>query len=184
MKESSLSAQSTPPQTLYRSQRFSVVAMQQTLPEGDVLTREVVVHPGSVVIVPLVGDDHVCLIRNFRVAVGKWLLELPAGTLDHDEPPRATAERELIEETGFRAACWRELPGFYLSPGILCERMHVFVASELASGAPQREQGEQIDNHVVRWEDALAMTTDGRIEDAKTIAALLMWERLRRGVPT
>ena len=131
-------------------------------------------------ILPLLDDGRVCLIRNERIAVGKTLIELPAGTLEPGEPPAATAARELIEETGFHASRWQELPGFYMSPGILCERMHAFVAEGLTAGAPAREAGETIDNLIVPWSEALEMVDRGEIEDAKSICALLVWERRNR----
>jgi len=168
------------PRVLFQGARFSVVELDQRLADGRRAARQAIMHPGAVVIVPLLPDDRVCLIRNERIAVGKTLVELPAGTLDRPEPPRQTAERELAEETGYSAARWRELPGFYMSPGILCERMHVFVAEDLTAGDPAREAGEIIDNLVVPWSEALAMVERGDIEDAKTICALLVWDRLRR----
>lgn len=169
---------------LFTASRFRVVERRQRTSDGGVVPRQVVVHPGAVVIVPLVEGERVCLIRNERVAVGKTLVELPAGTLEPPEPPRACAERELREETGFTASRWQELPGFYMSPGILCERMHVFVAEGLTAGDPAREAGEQIDNLVVAWAEALAMIDRGEIEDAKTVAALLAWDRRQRGAAT
>jgi ADP-ribose pyrophosphatase len=165
---------------LFTASRFRVVERKQPMPDGRTVTRQVVLHPGAVVIVPMVDASHVCLIRNERVAVEKTLVELPAGTLELPEPPYLCAVRELREETGYAAVQWHELPGFYMSPGILCERMHVFVAEDLTAGDPAREAGEQIDNLVVSWDDALAMIDRGEIEDAKTIAALLAWDRRRR----
>lgn len=159
--------------------RFRVVEVQARSADGRSVARQIVVHSGAVIIIPLVENDRVCLIRNERVAVDKTLIELPAGTIDPPDPPSATAVRELQEETGFTAARWRELPGFYMSPGILNERMHVFVAEGLTAGDPSREAGENIDNLIVPWDEALAMIDRGEIEDAKTIAALLKWERLR-----
>ncbi|MCA9235564.1 MAG: NUDIX hydrolase [Planctomycetales bacterium] len=164
---------------LLETSRFRVVERLQASPAGTA-RRQVVLHPGAVVIVPMVDDGHVCLIRNERVAVGRTLLELPAGTLEPDEPPASTARRELQEETGYAAARWRELPGFFMSPGILNERMYVFVAQDLTAGATAREAGENIVNEVVAWDDALAMIDRGEIEDAKSIATLLMWDRRRR----
>jgi ADP-ribose pyrophosphatase len=168
---------------LFSASRFRVVERKQRTADGSAVPRQVVLHPGAVVIVPMVDADRVCLIRNERVAVRKTLVELPAGTLEPPEPPRECAERELREETGYAANEWHELPGFYMSPGILCERMHVFVAEGLTAGDPAREAGEQIDNLVVRWDDALAMIDRGEIEDAKTIAALLAWDRRRVAGP-
>ncbi len=164
---------------LFEGKLFRVVEVQQRMRDGSSAPRQVIAHPGAVLIVPLVDADRVCLIRNERVAVGKTLIELPAGTLDGREPPRAAAQRELAEETGYTAERWRELPGFFMSPGILRERMHVFVAEGLTAGNPAREAGENIDNLVVPWKEAMAMVTSGEIEDAKTLCALLMWDRLR-----
>ena len=104
---------------------------------------------------------------------------MPAGTIDSGEEPLDTARRELQEETGYIASDWRQLPSFSMSPGILDERMHLFVADGLTSGPPRREAGERIDNFVIGWEDAIEMALSGQIEDAKTLAGLLLWDRLR-----
>lgn len=167
-------------QVLFQGLRFRVEERTQTVADGSSLVRHVVVHPGSVVILPMVQDDRVCLIRNERVAVGQTLLELPAGTLDREESTLATAQRELREETGYLAERWRELPGFFMSPGILQERMHVFVAEDLTLGAPEREAGENIENLVVPWAQALEMIEGGEIQDAKSIATLIWWDRFGR----
>jgi ADP-ribose pyrophosphatase len=164
---------------LFKASRFEVVEVDQPTANGRMRPRQFVAHPGAVVIIPLLEGNRVCLIRNERPAVGKTLIELPAGTIDPPEPPRDTAPRELKEETGYAARHWRELPGFYMSPGILSERMHVFVAEGLTEGDHAREEGENIDNLIVPWDEALRMADRGEIEDAKTLCALLMWERLR-----
>ncbi len=164
---------SSDPKTVFTAAKFRIVEHQ--LPQ----LRHIVEHPGAVTIIPLLEGGRVCLIRNDRLAVGKTLVELPAGTLEPPELPRRTAGRELQEETGYTAQRWRELPGFFMSPGILNERMHLFVAEGLTPGPPAREADEQIDNLVVDWEEAVAMALDGRIEDAKSLAAILMWDRLR-----
>lgn len=164
---------------LFAGSRFRVVERQQRAADGHLHPRQVILHPGAVVIVPILAGDRICLIRNERVAVGKTLIELPAGTLEPPEPPHVTAPRELREETGFTAAKWSELPGFYMSPGILCERMHVFIAEELSPGDPAREAGEIIDNLIVPWSQAMEMVDRGTIEDAKTVAALLACDRRR-----
>ncbi len=165
---------------LFAASRFDVVEVSQQTADGKTVQWQVVRHPGAVVIVPLLEENRVCLIRNERVAVGKTLIELPAGTIDPPERPAATAIRELQEETGFTAATWRELPGFYMSPGILSERMHVYVAQGLSAGEHAREEGENIDNFIVPWEEALRLAERGEIEDSKTLCALLMWDRLRQ----
>ena len=168
------------PKLLLQASRFRVVEHTQTLENGQVVTRQVVVHPGAVTIIPLLEGDRVCLIRNYRIAVGKPLIELPAGTIDNNEPPAVTAARELQEETGFTAARWRELPPFFMSPGILNERMYLFVAEGLTQGETAREAGEDIDNLIVPWQEAVAMAERGEIEDAKSLVGILQWDRLRR----
>lgn len=165
---------------LLQTSRFRVVRESYSTSGGQVRTREIVRHPGAVVIVPLLADGQVCLIRNFRIAARQTLIELPAGTLEPNEPPATTAERELIEETGYRAARIELLHAFYLSPGILDERMHLFLASELTLGETAREVGEEIENFVVPWDAAVAMIFDGQIQDAKTIVGLLYVDQLRR----
>ena len=165
---------------LLETRRFRVLRRTQTLPDGRRHAREVIEHPGAVGIVPMVDRDHVCLIRNFRLAVGRWLIEIPAGTLEPGEPPLATASRELIEETGFRAGQVVPLCELLFSPGILHERMHLFLATDLTAGETRLEVGEQIERLIVPWEEALDMIQRGAIEDAKTVAALLFCDRWRR----
>jgi ADP-ribose pyrophosphatase len=159
---------------LLTTKRFSVVQLDEPCTDGSVRHREVAMHPGSVVVVPLVGPDRVCLIEVVRVAVGETLVELPAGTLDRVEPLEEAARRELAEETGYRAGRVTAAGSFWMSPGILHERMHLFIAEELQAGPQALEPGERIVPRVVPWEEAIAMCLDGRIHDAKTIAALLL----------
>ena len=164
---------------LLETERFRIVEITQPTASGS-RRRAVVRHPGAVTIVPLVEGDRVCLIKQFRPAIGQTLLELPAGTRDPGEDALTTAQRELAEETGYRAKRWKKLNEFFLSPGILDENMHLFVASELAAGEPARELGENIENLVVPLREAIGMIDDGRIADAKTIVGLLLCERWLR----
>ncbi|HEX5106734.1 MAG TPA: NUDIX hydrolase [Pirellulaceae bacterium] len=168
------------PQLLLQTSKFRVVREIQTTPGGKTKTREIVRHPGACVIVPLLDDGRVCLIRNYRIAVGQTLIELPAGTLEPPEPPHVTAERELIEETGYRAAKIGLLHAFYLSPGILDEKMHLYLATGLTSGETAREEGEEIENWLVPWDEAVGMIFGGQIQDAKTIVGLLWVDRLQQ----
>src|SRR3954468_11141675 len=119
---------------LLEASKFRVVRETIATPSGKTKTREIVRHPGACVIVPLLDDGRVCLIRNWRIAVGQTLIELPAGTLEPPEPPEETANRELIEETGYRAKQIQFLQAFFLSPGILDEKMHLYVAQGLTAG--------------------------------------------------
>jgi ADP-ribose pyrophosphatase len=162
-----------PDELLLTTERFRVVRDSFVTSSGQTKSREIVRHPGAVVILPLLDDGRVCLIKNFRLSVRQTLIELPAGTLDPGESPQTTAERELTEETGYRAQFVKHLHSFYLSPGILDERMHLFLATGLTEGETARELGEEIVNFVVPWEEAIALIFRGEIQDAKTIASLL-----------
>ncbi len=166
-------------EVLLVASRFQVVREFQQTTEG-LRPREIVRHPGAVVVLPLLDDGRVCLIRNYRISVNQTLIELPAGTLEPNEEPIQNAERELIEETGYRAAKLQKLHAFYLSPGILDERMHLFLATGLTEGETAREAGEDIDNLVVSWEEAVQMAVDGRIQDAKSIVGLLLVDRMMK----
>ena len=156
--------------------RIKVAVEEETLAGGQVVRRDVVLHPGAVVILPLLEDGSVVLLRNRRPATGETLWEIPAGTLEPDEAPDLAAVRELAEETGYRAGSWRRLLEFYPSPGVLSERMFLFVARDLTPGPMQLDPGEQIEPHVVPWEQALAWALDGTIRDGKTLVALLLWQ--------
>jgi ADP-ribose pyrophosphatase len=150
-------------------------------PDGQPVRRDVVLHPGAVAILPLVDDGRVCLVRNRRFIVGEELLEIPAGTLEPGEAPERAAPRELAEETGYRAGRWRKLAEFYPSPGILSECTHLFLAQDLTAGEMYLDEGEELEPQIVLWTDALRWALDGTIRDAKTLVALLLWDRLRGG---
>jgi ADP-ribose pyrophosphatase len=150
-------------------------------PDGRPLHRDVVIHPGAAAILPLVDAECVCLLRNPRFILNDTLWEIPAGTLEPGEPPDVAAVRELAEETGYQAKRWRKLGEFFPSPGVLSERTHLFLAEELTAGAMRPEAGEQMEPQVVAWDLAMAWAMDGTIRDAKTLVALLLWDRLRRG---
>jgi ADP-ribose pyrophosphatase len=170
---------SRPDEELLVARRFRVVRRAETGRDGREHSREIVVHPGAVTILPLLDDGRVCLIKNRRIAVGQTLIELPAGTLEPGEDPAVTAARELIEETGYRAERVEKLCESFMSPGILNERMHVYVARGLTPGETALEAGEQIDPLVVDWSEAVRMATDGTIADAKSLVAILLYEQRR-----
>lgn len=162
---------------LLETARFRVVRRTARDGRGRDYAREAVVHPGAVAIVPVLDGGRICLIRNFRLSVGRTLVELPAGTLEPGEAPADTARRELTEETGYTAGRIEPVAEFFMSPGILSERMHVFAAYELIAGEARPETGEDIERLIVTWDEALAMIDRGEIEDAKTIAGLLLAAR-------
>ena len=146
---------------------------------GREVEREVCVHPGAVVVLPLRQDGCVVLIRNRRQAIDQVLLELPAGTLEKDEEPAKCAARELLEETGYRAGRIEPLASFYTSPGVLTEKMYAFVAYDLKAEQSALEEGEEIELAPTPISQVVAMCGDGRIVDGKTIATLLMFDRVK-----
>ncbi len=166
--------------TLLETRRFRVVRTQADDSDGKIPAREVIRHPGAVAILPILNDGRVCLIRNRRLSCDEELIEIPAGTLEPNEDPRVTAERELGEETGFRAARFTKIHEFLLSPGILDERMHLFLAEDLTAGPTELQPDEQIQPLWVAWDDAMQMAFDGRIHDAKTLVGLLYYDRFHR----
>ena len=163
------------PDILFQGQRFRVERAVQTTADGSRHLREIVRHPGAVVILPLLDDGRICFVRNYRVAVGQTLIELPAGTLEPDEDPAQTALRELAEETGYRADRMEHLLTFCMSPGILDEQMHLYLAAALQPGPMALEAGEDIQPLLCTWEEALAMAHRGEIHDAKTLVGLLYY---------
>ena len=170
----------TEEKTLLETRRFAVVEKSVVRRDGLTATCKYVRHDGSVAILPILRDGSVCLINSRRVTVEETLIELPAGTREPNEPPLETARRELAEETGFRAGQLDELTSYFPSPGILSERMWIYVARDLTPGEPAREANEEIENLIVPWDEALAMIDRGEIRDGKTTVGLLLWERRRR----
>lgn len=158
-------------QNVYSGPRFDVVSLKIKNTQ-----RDVILHPGAVVILPLFDHEHLIMIRNERFAVGKELWELPAGTLEKGESPLETAHRELIEETGYRAANIEPLTQFYTSPGFCNELMHAYVATGLTHVGQHLDESEKIVVEPVTWRNALAMANDGTIEDGKTLATLLYYK--------
>jgi len=146
-----------------------------TLERWGAHDREIVEHPGAVAIVALDKEGMVTLVRQRREAAGKQLLELPAGTLEQDEEPLASARRELAEETGLSGGNWRELAAFYTTPGFCRERMHLFLAEGVERGEASPESDEELE--LVRWHPRdIAHNLHG-LEDAKTLVGLLLYLR-------
>jgi ADP-ribose pyrophosphatase len=172
-----------PRQLVHAGRKIQVFVETTQAADGSALTRDIVLHPGAVAILSLVDADHLCLLRNRRPNVGATLLEIPAGTLEPGEAPEFAAVRELAEETGYRAGQWRKLCAFYPSPGVLSEQTHLFLATELTPGPMHLEKDEDLTPEVVAWSQAVAWALDGTIRDAKTLVAVLLWDRLRMTSP-
>lgn len=169
---------------VHRGIRFDVHRVELAGADGGTHARDIIVHPGSVLIVPVLDRDRVVLIRNHRISAGATLWELPAGTLEPPgEDPLVCAQREIIEETGYRAEKMTPLPGFFACPGLSTEWMHVFLAQGLTPVGQDLDATEQITPHVVTVEEAKEMIRGGTIQDAKTIAGLLYYDTfVRKGM--
>jgi ADP-ribose pyrophosphatase len=176
-------------ETLHRGRYLSLRIDTVERADGSRALREIVGHPGAVAIVALDADDRVALVRQFRLAAGEVLLEIPAGTLDVDpasgatEDPDLAAPRELEEETGLRAGSWRRLASFWTVPGFATELMHLYLATELVPAQLDRRGPEEDERLVLEWQpfdEAVAAATRGAIRDAKSMVGLLLVDRLRR----
>jgi ADP-ribose pyrophosphatase len=152
-------------------------------PDGQEFTRDVVKHPGAVSIVPLLDDESVVMVRQFRAALDKLVLEIPAGKLDEvGEPPEDCARRELVEEVGYEAGQLVHLTSFAQSPGFCDEVNHVYLATDLSKtdASTQGIEEEHMTVEVVPLADIPAAIASGEIIDAKTIIGLLLTMRSRR----
>lgn len=165
--------------TLLRAGFFRVDEVRIRTRGGAERVRQIVVHPHSAVILPLLDDGRVVLIRNVRPAVDKELLELPAGKVDAGEDAETCARRELREETGYEAGRLEKLCEFYPSPGILTEKLHAFVARDLSQVGQALEDGEDITPEVMSMDRVMREVRERRIEDGKTLIVLMMFDLLR-----
>jgi ADP-ribose pyrophosphatase len=159
---------------LMKGRAFAIRRDHLKTPDGRETKFEIIEHGGSVVIVPIDENGNVLLVRQYRHATGKDLLELPAGTLDGGEAPEACAAREIREETGMAAAKLTKLGEFYLAPGYSTEFMHVFLATDLSRAPLQADADEFLSVEAVPVGEAIQMAERGEIPDAKSLAALFL----------
>jgi 8-oxo-dGTP pyrophosphatase MutT (NUDIX family) len=146
---------------------------QVRLPNDHVATLDMVHHPGGAAIVALDEAGRICLVRQYRHAANGYIWEIPAGKIDHKEPPLQTAQRELEEEAGRRAREWRSLGDFLPSPGFLTEVVHLFLATGLTEVSNRLEASEVLEAHWLAFEQVMQMARSGELRDGKTLAALL-----------
>jgi ADP-ribose pyrophosphatase len=148
--------------------------------DGRRSTREVVEHPPCIAVVAIGADGRILLVRQYRQAPGKELLEIPAGGIDAGETPEAAVLREMQEETGYRPEKVTRLCGFYSSPGFCDEYLHLFLAEDLTSGRLYAEDTPGIEVVPVTVAEVPALITSGKIEDSKSIAGLLYYLEYRK----
>lgn len=151
-----------------------------SLPDGQQARREIVQHPGAVGIVAIDEQNHILLVKQFRTAAGKIMLEIPAGTLEPGEDPALCAERELQEEVGYRPGKLEAMGGIYAAPGYTTEYIHLFAASNLQKSQLPLDDDEFIAVERMPFLDALRLIDSGEINDSKTVAGLLRIARMRQ----
>ena len=160
--------------TLHRGKNFSFKSDQARLPSGKVVTRDIVDHPGAVAIIAM-DEPDIILVKQYRYAAGRELLEVPAGTLEQGEDPDTCAVRELREETGYAARTWRKLLSCYMAPGYSNELIHFYVAEGLEQVGSSPEEDESINVERVSFDEALMMIEDNTIMDSKTSTGVLAY---------
>jgi ADP-ribose pyrophosphatase len=160
---------------IYKGPVFGVRRDEVLEPGGIRTTREVITHPGSVVVLPVLPDGRILLIRQYRHATRRFLWELVAGRMEPGETPRRAAARELIEETGYRAGKYRVFLDLFPTPGFLEERMYILLAQKLTSGDARPEVDEKIISRAFTYSQLEQMIRRGKLRDAKTIAGLLYY---------
>jgi ADP-ribose pyrophosphatase len=156
---------------LYKGRVVQLRLATVSLPNGSRKTREILVHPGAAAIVPLSDDNTIMLVEQYRAAVGRATLEIPAGTLEEGESPEDCARRELIEETGFRASNWTTLTAYYPSPGYSSEIIHVFKASGLEKVS---DADAEFPLRHMPLTEVQAKIRTGEVMDSKTIIGVLL----------
>ncbi|MDQ0418131.1 ADP-ribose pyrophosphatase [Croceifilum oryzae] len=163
-------------QSIFKGRVISLQVDEVELPNGNTSNREIVKHPGAVAVVAITPEDRIILVRQFRKPLEKTIYEIPAGKRESGEDPQVCAERELEEETGYRAEKWDHLVSFYTSPGFADEYLHLYQADELSKGQVNLDEDEFVE--LVEWTlpECLQAISRGDICDAKTVAAILFWQ--------
>jgi len=167
--------------TGYEGKLLTLKEDRVALPDGSTATREYVLHQGAAMVIPLFSDGSVLLERQFRYPLNTHFLELPAGKIDSGEEPLTTAQRELLEETGYTAADWRHLTTLYPCVGYSNERLELFVARGLKHEGHPGEDGEFLECVHLGLDEALELVATGEISEPKTIVGLLWADKLRKG---
>src|SRR5437899_7996384 len=162
---------------IYNGPVFGIGCDEVIEPSGVRATREVITHPGSVVVLPVLPDGRIVLIRQYRYAARQYLWELVAGRIDAGETPQVAAARELIEETGFRAKRFRIFLDIFPTPGFLEERMFILLAEGLTAGKAEPEEDEKIISRSYRRKELEQMIRRGKLRDANSIAGILYYFR-------
>jgi ADP-ribose pyrophosphatase len=163
---------------IHKSHLFEVHRLRLVHPDGHRFERDMIRHNGAAIVLPAPVDGSIVMIRNYRYPIGRYLWELPCGTLEDGEDPQTCAARELTEETGYTAGRLERLGAFYSCPGYNNEMIHAFLATDLTPGRQQLDGSEDIVVEVLPDAQVRRMAAAGEIEDGKTLATLgLFWLR-------
>jgi ADP-ribose pyrophosphatase len=160
---------------IYQGRVFGLRRDEVLEPSGLRTTREVITHPGSVVVLPVLPDGRIVMVRQYRHATRQYLWELVAGRKEPEETPKQGAARELLEETGYRAKRFTVFLDVFPTPGFLEERMYLLLAEGLTAGEAQPEEDEKIEVRAYRANELKQMIKSGRLRDAKSIAGVLYY---------
>jgi ADP-ribose pyrophosphatase len=164
---------------LFQGRIIRLVERKLVPPNGRRTTFHIVEHPGAVAIVPVHANGDVVLLKQFRPTIGMEIYEIPAGTIEKGEGPLATAKREIVEETGFKAKRWDKIADFYTAPGFCDERMHVYIARDLTPAKADGDDDEILRPVRMTIDTALKLIRTRRIRDAKSIAGLMLYHGRR-----
>ncbi len=162
---------------IYNGAVFGIRRDEVIEPSGVRATREVITHPGSVVVLPVLPDGRILLIEQYRHATRQYLWELVAGRMEPGETPKVAAARELIEETGYRAKRFRVFLDVFPTPGFLEERMFILLAEGLTAGEAEPEEDEKIVSRAYNRKELEEMIRGGKLRDAKSVAGILYYFR-------
>lgn len=157
---------------LFEGRLLKLYLQKRKLPNGNTVELEIIKHPGAILVVPFLRRDKIILIRQYRPVIDSYIWELPAGTFNQNEKPLECAERELAEETGYKAKVWRKLGFIYPAPGYTTEKIFILEARRLSKVEVRREADEVIAVKPLGRNDIIKLLKAGRIVDAKTICAL------------